>query len=108
MVVAVNEGMCILLPDSRQGELKVFAKDLTEAVESATGKSCLGYVGSTCLGLLVSRTTGGPLAMIWCGRQAASCPWLCSVAAHKCCSCGPFQPVECSCPVLSSGRPALC
>lgn len=37
MVVAVNEGMCVLLPDSRQGELRVFAKDLTEAVESGTG-----------------------------------------------------------------------
>lgn len=45
MVVAVNEGMCILLPDSRQGELKVFAKDLTEAVESGTGEY-LGVVKS--------------------------------------------------------------
>lgn len=38
MVVALHDGMCILLPDSRQGELRVFAKDLTEAAESGTGE----------------------------------------------------------------------
>jgi transcription elongation factor len=39
MVVAVSEGVCILLPDTRQGELKVFVKDLTEAAaDSSTGE----------------------------------------------------------------------
>lgn len=37
MVVKLVDGMCVLMPDSRQGELKVFAKDLTEATESGTG-----------------------------------------------------------------------
>lgn len=38
MVVTVKEGVCILLPDTKQGELKVFVKDLTEAKDSGTGK----------------------------------------------------------------------
>jgi hypothetical protein len=39
MVVTVSEGVCILLPDTRQGELKVFIKDLTEAsADSGTGE----------------------------------------------------------------------
>jgi transcription elongation factor len=43
MVVTVSEGVCIMLPDTRQGELKVFIKDLTEAsADSGTGVSCLG------------------------------------------------------------------
>jgi len=37
MVVKMQDGMCILLPDTHQGELKVFARDLTEAQDSGTG-----------------------------------------------------------------------
>jgi transcription elongation factor len=39
MVITVNEGVCIMMPDTRQGQLKVFIKDLTEAsADSGTGE----------------------------------------------------------------------
>lgn len=37
MVVNVEGPQCVLLPDTRQAELKVFVRDLTEAKESGTG-----------------------------------------------------------------------
>lgn len=37
MVVSVEGPQCVLLPDTRQAELKVFVRDLTEAKESGTG-----------------------------------------------------------------------
>eukprot|EP00883_Tetradesmus_obliquus_P007302 jgi/Sobl393_1/17906/SZX61442.1 len=43
MVVAVQDGVCILLPDTQKEELKVFLKDLTEAAaDSSTGIEVLG------------------------------------------------------------------
>ncbi len=42
MVVALDGGTCVLLPDSRTGELRVLAKDLTEAKDSGTGIETLG------------------------------------------------------------------
>jgi transcription elongation factor len=38
MVVSVEGPQCVLVPDTRQAELKVFVRDLTEAKESGTGK----------------------------------------------------------------------
>lgn len=37
MVVSVDGPQCVLLPDTRQAELRVFVRDLTEAKESGTG-----------------------------------------------------------------------
>ncbi|KAF8065846.1 SPT5 [Scenedesmus sp. PABB004] len=42
MVVVVKEGVCVLVPDTRQGELQVFVKDLTEASDPGTGIESLG------------------------------------------------------------------
>ena len=38
MVVSVDGTQCVLLPDTRQAELRVFVRDLTEAKESRTGE----------------------------------------------------------------------
>jgi hypothetical protein len=48
MVVSVDGTQCVLLPDTRQVELKVFVRDLTEAKESGTGgfEQTEGCVGS--------------------------------------------------------------
>jgi len=48
MVVSVDGTQCVLLPDTRQVELRVFVRDLTEAKESGTGGQAGG--GGACGG----------------------------------------------------------
>lgn len=51
MVVSVDGPQCVLLPDTRQAELKVFVRDLTEAKDSRTGEP---------------RSRKGTRGLLWC------------------------------------------
>ena len=56
MVVRIEDPVCILVSDSTHEELQVFARDLTESSESATGLDrygCCFYLLASCAAKVV-------------------------------------------------------